>query len=374
MKTIKGKRGRSEIDDADDTEGGPEIKDLLQSLASKMDSLSASMNTMDKRLNDKMDSVESNFCSMIQNVRAELDTKLESLSTDIDRRILESSTVTTRNCEVTSNKVRGDVINRIDELCMRQNSRLDKLERFSLEKELIVSGIPLEPNDKPFVIVGDICNALKCNLTDRDVSAAYRLKSNAKNGPNRSVPIIIKFYEVWAKREMLSSYFKKKDLNLSDIGFHSSARIYVNEHLTQWNRNIFNLASAAKRANVIATFFTRNGLVFIQRSANSKPICIQNINDLEQILPSSFERGAKPAHHNNRANTRETNISNLTGNATFDTSPHVTVTKFSTDTSDGPSSSSNSAIPPNDQLVSNVVLDTSTTAVLQANPETIPSS
>lgn len=251
---MKGKLGRSEIDDADDilTEEGPEIKNLLQSLALKMDSLSDTMNMMDKRLNDKMDNVEWKFCSMIQNVHAELDTKLESLSTDIDRRILESSNTITQNCEVMSNNVRGDVNNRIDELYMRQNSRLDTLERIALEKELIVSGIPLEPNE-PFAILGDICIALNCNLNERDVADAYRLKSNANTGSNRSVPIIIKFYEVWAKREMLLSYFKKKNLSLSDIGFHNSARIYVNEHLTQQNRNIFNLASEAKRVKVIAT-------------------------------------------------------------------------------------------------------------------------
>lgn len=100
--------------------------------------------------------------------------------------------------------------------------------------------------------------------------------------------IIVRVYDNYVKQELLSSYFKRKNLNLKDIGFKTSARIFINESLTKSNRDVFNLASAAKKANHIVKLFTRNGMVHVQRQDNAKPIRIEHISDLEQILPLRF--------------------------------------------------------------------------------------
>ncbi len=100
----------------------------------------------------------------------------------------------------------------------------------------------------------------------------------------------------------MACYFKRKDLNLKDIGFQTSARIFINESLTKLNREIFNVAAVAKKSNHIVKLFTRNGLVYVQRRENDKPACIQHISDLEQILPPpSYVR---TSYNSSQANRR----------------------------------------------------------------------
>lgn len=87
------------------------------------------------------------------------------------------------------------------------------------------------------------------------------------------------------KQELLAAYFRKKNLNITDIGFKTPARIYINERLTSANRVIFNRAAEAKNANVIYRYYTRRGLVIIQRDATSKPSTVLSMGELEVLMP-----------------------------------------------------------------------------------------
>lgn len=279
------KRGRSDEDDDTSTDDC-EIKDMLRSLSKKMDSLSDAMSDVDNRLNVKIDGLESSLCKKIDAVKVDVDKRLVDMSADVDRRLNDAVLQSNRKCEDTATIVSTAVSQQLDEIRAIHELRLDKLERSSLDKELIITGVPMESNDDPWSVLGDICKAINCNLNERDFTAVFRLKS--KNGnSNRSVPIVIKVYDNFAKQQLLSCYFKRMSLNLKDIGFQTSARIFINESLTKSNREIFNLAAEAKKSNKIVKLFTRNGLVHVQRSENDKPICIYHINELQQLLPQS---------------------------------------------------------------------------------------
>lgn len=177
----------------------------------------------------------------------------------------------------------------VDTLRAQHESRLDRLERLALEKDLVISGVPLESNDEPFAIVGDICGALNSDLKSGDFVSAFRLRSSTENGKNRrSKPIVVRVQDDWVKQSLLTAYFKKKNLNLTDIGFKFPARIYINERLTPANRAIFNRAAEAKKSDVIVRFYTRKGLVYIQRHANAKPIAVEQLSDLDRLLPTPY--------------------------------------------------------------------------------------
>lgn len=286
------KRGRPDEDNVEESISinESEIKHLLVSLSSKMDSLSNTMSDVDKRLNQKMDCMESSLSKKIHDIKEDMDNRFSTFSTEVDQRFQNVIASSDRKAgEITA--IATNVSNRVDELRAMYEFRIDKLERTSLEKELIISGVPMDNHDSPFGIVGEICRALNCNLNERDFTAAYRVRT--KNGnAKHSAPIVVKVYDNFAKQELLSCYFKRKNLNLKDIGFKTSARIFINESLTKSNRVIFNLASEAKKANLIAKFFTRNGLVYVQRAENARPACFYHIGELQEILPLTFERAS----------------------------------------------------------------------------------
>lgn len=130
--------------------------------------------------------------------------RFTSFSADIDQRLHEVVETSNRKCDEVNAKL-SDEINRVDEMRGLFDFRLDKLERLSLEKDLIITGVPVENDDNPFGVIGHICKALHCDLNQRDFVSVYRQKSNNANAKTRrSVPIVARLHENWAKQELLS--------------------------------------------------------------------------------------------------------------------------------------------------------------------------
>lgn len=321
------KRNRPDDADSDDVHSfsndNGQMMDLLQSLSSKMDLLSGTMADIDNRLNARMDGLESSLLKMVGDVKEDMDKKFSSFSVDIDRRLKDITASSNQKCEDTVGRVSTEFSNRMDEMNALYEFKVDKLERHSLERELIITGVPMETNDNPFGVIGDIISALNCNLQERDFVAAYRVKRNGV-ASGRSVPIIVRVYDNYVKQELLSSYFKHKNLNLKDIGFKTSARIFINESLTKLNREIFNLASVAKKANHIVKMFTRSGLVYVQRNGNDKPVCMQHINELIQLLPPNFECTPSNPLLTTRRRNHSRHQTNPSANSASNLSPFTT--------------------------------------------------
>lgn len=273
------KRGRHEFDAEEMSGEESEIKTLLLALMDKIDTMNDTIAGNDDRLNAKIEKLESALNNKIQEVKNDMESRVQSAVTVVDKRIeLAEIEILHITKKVNVNETR------MEETSNNHESRIDRLERLALEKDLIISGIPLEDKDDPFAILGDICRALKCNLKSGDFSTAFRLRSGRSNARNnRTLPIVIRVQDDWVKQELLTAYFKKQHLNLTDIGFKSPTRIYINERLTSTNRAIFNRAAEAKKANVISRFYTRRGLVTVQRDADSKPRTVLSVNELEML-------------------------------------------------------------------------------------------
>lgn len=283
--------GIKSSDDGDATVNeSSEIKTILMALSGKMDTLNQTMDDIDQRLNTKIDHLEANMSNKICAIQSEMEQRFKSYSTEIDGRITNVITAANNNYETVNNATKA-LSKRVEEIRGFQELRLDNLERLSLLKDLIITGVPMEQGDNPCNIVRDICEVLSCNLRQGDFATIYRLRSKkAASTSKQIVPIIARLHEEWAKQVFLTAYFKKKNLNLMDIGFKSPNRIYVNENLTKLNREIFNLATFAKKSNLIYKYFTRHGLVFIQQNENSRVSCMRHINELQSILPSNFDK------------------------------------------------------------------------------------
>lgn len=287
-----------------------EIKSLLMSLSLKIDTLNDTMSGNDARINAKIDNLEATLSDKIKDVKTEVEMRVQKVTEEFDQRFEKSMFDVKQMCEEKTTSAMKVLTVRVDKLQAHSESRLDRLERFSIEKDIVISGVPLENNDDPFAIVGDICGALNCNLQQGDFVSAFRLTSNRINSKTvRTQPIVVKTREEWVKRELLTAYFKKANLNLTDIGFKTPARIYINERLTSANREIFNRAAEAKKSNFVHRFFTRRGLVYIQRADNTKTSCIIHISELDSLFPLNYNR----QHHiNGRARLNDPAQQNFT--------------------------------------------------------------
>jgi hypothetical protein len=89
---------------------------------------------------------------------------------------------------------------------------------------------------------------------------------------------VAKFYSRQVKEAIIAVKKKKKNITAQDVGYQTSTnKIYVNEHLTAANKNLFWLARN------VADFkfaWTRFGKVFIEKDEQSPVIRISKTADL----------------------------------------------------------------------------------------------
>lgn len=301
------KRSRKDLDSS--TEGDnmsnneilQTLKDMDSRFLSKIDTLE---NSIDSRLSSKIDILQSNLLAIVNGVKEELNEKLNAVSKSCDKRLVavEKAFVQLENrCDDLAGSLNGAANGHSTEI----ETRLSKLERHSLMNELIVTGIPLEKRRSVDDVVADICEALQCDLRQSDFTAIFRLTSrkqrNNQNGDGSqrtvSPPIILRLNYLWAKNQILDAYYKKKDLNLKDIGFKTAKRIYINESLTVSNREIFKTAMELKKSGNIFRCFTRQGLVYIQKTESGSTIKVISQQNLDKIIgDDSSSKASQPAN------------------------------------------------------------------------------
>ena len=68
-----------------------------------------------------------------------------------------------------------------------------------------------------------------------------------------------------------------------DLGYRAENPIYVNESLTEKNKNLFNECVKAKKNLKYDYIWTFNGRVFMRKDSDSPALHIKNINDINKL-------------------------------------------------------------------------------------------
>lgn len=239
------------------------------------------INALDAKLSLKMDQMYSLIDKKINDVKVDLDRQMIQLSTSVDNRLVDKASIAT----VAAIEEKLAVVN---ESVAKHEDRIDKIERELLLDRLVISGIPFTVNENLLDIIKLIGNAIDFNDDLQSVSV-FRINSknqkNAEKSTNYS-SIILKFCNVNQRFAFINQYFKKKDLNLKDVGFSTATRIYINDFLTKKNQAIFASAMKLKKAGSIVKTFSYRGIVQV-KTADGKISSIFHLDGLNRLIPAA---------------------------------------------------------------------------------------
>lgn len=228
--------------------------------------------------------IETQMNSFMSNLNAQLASITTRLAT------LESGLTQARTSAEQANKLAVDL-----------QSRLLELERYSRQDNLIFHGldygsfaetissiddsageVTLNTRTNPTteqVVNKFITSKLGLTVSKGDISVAHRLKSRAPAGASaqpgtRAQPIIVKFNSKQLRFDILKS---RKLLK-------GTRNVYINEHLSAHDNEIFAKARQLFKLNKIEKCWTTNGVTFIKRNkapgVPDQPVKISNMAEL----------------------------------------------------------------------------------------------
>lgn len=153
---------------------------------------------------------------------------------------------------------------------------LNNNEQRTLNKNIIIQGIPAKENENIQGIVDKLAKVLK---VDGRVLAAYRI--GGVKGNNLSTPIRIMFERDEDKKKWMMAK-KNSDISTEMIGQSNTPEpIYINHDLTKQNYQLFREAKQFKKENNFKYLWVSNGKILLRKSETSKTTLVRSRDDLK---------------------------------------------------------------------------------------------
>jgi Baculovirus FP protein len=158
-------------------------------------------------------------------------------------------------------------------------SKINNLEQYSKNYNLQITGVPQTDEENTYSIVERIALQLDCKINPDEIEFCHRLRKNPRV-PNKPPVIVVKFFSRQVKEAILAAKRKKKTLLAREIGYNGNqSQIFVNEHLTKVNNNLFWLARNTKNLG-FKFAWTRGGQVYLRQHDSSPIIKINKPSDI----------------------------------------------------------------------------------------------
>lgn len=190
--------------------------------------------------------------AFLVNVKSELKTELIGI---IKERI--ASEVTTINKKIENfqmNFEKYEDVSTISDRLTRTDTTVERLDKSHRRHDIIIQGLPGNIDDmKGFFL--KICEILNYPLKQEDMAYCIKLRGG----------MLAKFSNVFTRDMLMSKYFKKKNLKLSEIiGGSVHSRVYFNDNLPPLLGVLKRKCLALKKCGKILGVGSVRGTVFIK--------------------------------------------------------------------------------------------------------------
>ena len=145
-------------------------------------------------------------------------------------------------------------------------------------------GIPGLKDENVTSIVVDIAEKLHVDVNFSDISIAHRLPPKRQKQSNGSTmpPVIIAQFAI--KRIRNAIHLRRKEVkNVNDFPVPDMTKLFANENLTHYRKNLLWSTKRAAKANNYNHFWTANGKILAKKNDTASVIAIQNESDVDKL-------------------------------------------------------------------------------------------
>ncbi|XP_061729924.1 uncharacterized protein LOC133534705 [Cydia pomonella] len=243
---------------------------LLNSILLKVSALQTQFSAI-QAIQADMNQVKSDVADM----KNSLDSRLQEMSSRIDS--IESRVTGLENCKAEVDELKNSVKNIVAE--MRTN------EQWVRRSNIQINGVPEARGENLYSILNSLAGLSGYPLnvaTDIDFVTRVAVKNDTDS--RKPKPIIVKLQARYKKDDFISSLRKLKNLKAKDLGFtNNDSRIYVNDHLSGFNKFLLKQAQLRKTQKQYKYCWVRNCTVMVRKTDNSPILYITTEEALNKI-------------------------------------------------------------------------------------------
>lgn len=189
--------------------------------------------------------------------------------------------------EVSAETKKIDQCERKIELLRRENDDLRNEVNSQHQRERLLNlelvGIPEDKNEIVEDIILHLAKHIGVDLTRENIISANRVSPKVRV-QGRPRVIVTKLSSRLLKDNILSASRKRRTLS-TDIGIHGDPKtIFVNEHLTPYNKQLLRKVKEAAKHKHYLFIWTKNGRIFVRKGDTFPALQISSEEDLKKII------------------------------------------------------------------------------------------
>lgn len=160
-------------------------------------------------------------------------------------------------------------------------SDVAELQQYSRNHNLEIRGIPPTREEDVYMVLQAVARALGVGFSRDSISAAHRLPT--PRGKKFYPSIVVQFISRSIRASWLDAA-RQKRINTSDLATTlPPGPVFVVEHLTVRNKAILGQAKHHVKEGHLTYAWTREGKIFIRKTAESRAIRVTNLDEVEEV-------------------------------------------------------------------------------------------
>lgn len=270
-----------------------EVRNQMNILRENMSSNFTIMSDNFKNLRDDLDSFKSEFKKELNELRSDqnpMKQQMEEFSSTI-KSLETSAQFTSDQNELITKRVddlsnRSKRIENTDIIVSNMEMKINTLEQQARQCNLEIANVPERRAENLLAILENLGNQINCQITKADVISVHRVPRASRNDKPKN--IIVKFSTRILRDNILSSFRLKRGLTSDQLGISGTPHtIYVNEHLTINNKQLFRETREAAKTAGYKYVWVKHSTILTRQSDNSPVLAIRSQNDIAKIKPKA---------------------------------------------------------------------------------------
>ncbi len=180
--------------------------------------------------------------------------------------------------------LRAELLQSKNEVKMLKES-VNDLEQYLRRDCVEICGIPLN-NDQEDTnnIVIKVAEVIGVDIAPTDISVSHRLPKRAARGRSESNQnIIVKFVRRDVKEKFYHSRKNLKNVTAADLGYLKPNKIFINESLSQRNKELFGVCLKFKKDHGYKYIWTQSGNIYMRKDGDNPRVRIKDSKDLQGL-------------------------------------------------------------------------------------------
>lgn len=180
--------------------------------------------------------------------------------------------------------IKPSTINNISDKIVDLQDKIESLEQQARQCNLEICNVPEKRGENLLNVIASIGNAIKCQLDHKNIISVHRVPHARKEENSRPKNIIVKLCSRILRDNVLGAFRLSKGLKSDQLGISgTSCNIYINEHLTLRNKQLFRNSREAAKKHGYKYVWIKNATVLARMSDTSPIFAIRYQSDISKF-------------------------------------------------------------------------------------------